>query len=299
MFTFSQNLRIIILTIFYFFISMVMFIIEIYFLRKTFVLKIFKGGFFIDTTNILLIAVIAIMLTTGVAAYGLNNADDGGSGLFDQGSHSKVSHDKKSVHSGKNKNSDGKSSGDITLDVTMQQNVNNYLFNIPTAYILDIDEYNENNYIYTQKYLPDDDEYDWEIDIEVLEFDKANGRDLTQEDVESYATGDYEETTINGITGYYSQDGDWETFVFGSGNEVFTVSVYGISLEVVLNDFTQEPLVGDTQIEEDTSSEEEMTDDSSSDDSDYDDSSSDDSYYDDSDYEDDSYYDYEDYDEDY
>ena len=35
------------------------------------------------------------MLTTGVAAFGLNNADDGGSGLSDHGSHSKISHEKK------------------------------------------------------------------------------------------------------------------------------------------------------------------------------------------------------------
>ena len=84
-----------------------------------------------------MIAVIAIMLTTGVAAFGLNNADDGGSGLSDHGSHSKISHEKKSVNSDKNKDSD-ESSGDITLDVTMQQNVNNYLFNIPTAFILAI-----------------------------------------------------------------------------------------------------------------------------------------------------------------
>ncbi len=204
------------------------------------------------------------MLTTGVAAFGLNNADDGGSGLSDHGSHSKISHEKKSVNSDKNKDSD-ESSGDITLDLTMQQNVNNYLFNIPTAFILDVDEYNENTFTYNKIYLPDSDEYDWEVDLEILEFDLANGRDLTQEDVESYVNESFEQTTINGIDGYYYQDDEgWEIFVFGSGNELITLQVYGISLEVVLDDFTQEPLVGDLEPEEET------TDDSSYDDSTYD-----------------------------
>ena len=244
-----------------------------------------------------MIAVIAIMLTTGVAAFGLNNADDGGSGLSDHGSHSKISHEKKSVNSDKNKDSD-ESSGDITLDLTMQQNVNNYLFNIPTAFILDVDEYNENTFTYNKIYLPDSDEYDWEVDLEILEFDLANGRDLTQEDVESYVNESFEQTTINGIDGYYYQDDEgWEIFVFGSGNELITLQVYGISLEVVLDDFTQEPLVGDLEPEEET------TDDSNYDDSTYDDSSYDDSYYDDSTYDDssydDSYYDDSSYDDSY
>ena len=234
-----------------------------------------------------MVGIIAALLITGVAAYGINDASDGsgsGSGLFDSGDHSKIH--KSNANHAKDKNS----KSDITVDVTMQQNVNNYIFNIPMAFILDVDEYNENSYTYTQVYLPDGDEYDWEVDLEVLEFDQANGRDLTQDDVEAYVSSlgidDYTETTINGITGYYSQDGDWETFIFGSGNEIFTLQVYGISLEVVLNDFTQDPLVGDVEVEEDT------TDDSSDDDSDYDDSSYDDSSYDDYSYDDSGYDDY-------
>ena len=274
----------------------------------------------------ILICVIAIMLVTGVTAYGLNSANDdsGDSGFFHQGdhqkNHKKVNHSKDKKSNSKSSNKDKSSDNaktEINLDLTMQQNVNNFLFNIPTAFILDVDDYDEGSCTYDYVYLPDGDEYDWEVDLKVIEFDEANGRNLTQEDVESYASGDYSETTINGITGYYSQDGDWETFVFGSGNEVFILDVYGISLEVVLNDFVQEPLVGDMEAEEDTSDEEDLTeeedlDDTTEDDSsydDYDDSSYDDSGYDDSSYDDsgyddydDSYYDdsgYDDYDDSY
>ena len=242
-----------------------------------------------------MIGIIAALLVTGVAAYGLGDAGNGSldnSNLAHSGDHSKT-HKNKNVDHEKDKKSDSKS--DITVDITMQQNVNNYLFNIPTAFILDVDEYNENTYTYNKIFLPDGDEYDWEVDLEILEFDQATGNDLTQEDVESYAPEGSTETTINGITGYYSQDGDWETFVFGSGNEIITLQVYGISLEVVLDGVTQEPLVGDTEVEEDSTddssddSSDEDSDDSTYDDSSYDDSSYDDSSYDDSSYDDSSY----------
>ena len=246
----------------------------------------------------ILIGIIAALLVTGVAAYGLGDSGNGSldnSNLDHSGDHSKT-HKNKKVTQDKDKKSDSKS--DITLDITMEQNVNNYLFNIPTAFILDVDEYDENTYIYNKVFLPDGDEYDWEVDLEILEFDQATGNNLTQEDVESYAPENSTETTINGITGYYSQDGDWETFVFGSGNEIITLQVYGISLEVVLNGVTQEPLVGDTEVEEDST--DDSVDDSSDDsvDDSSDDSVDDDSYYDDSSYDDssDDYY-YEDYDD--
>ena len=142
-----------------------------------------------DTTKLMLIGIIAALLITGVAAYGLSDADgdhSDDSGLLDHSDHSK-SH--KNVNKAKDKNSNGKSSGDakteINLDITMQQNVDNYIFNIPTAFIVDIDEYNENSFSYTKVFLPDGDEYDWEVDLEILEFDKANDRNLTSEDVET------------------------------------------------------------------------------------------------------------------
>lgn len=235
------------------------------------------------------------MLVTGVTAYGINsmNDDSGDSGFLNHGNHHKVNHskDKKShtQSSDKSKSSGNGKSPEITLDITVQQNITNFLFNIPTAFILNVDEYDSSTFTHKYVYLPDGDEYDWEVDLQVIEFDQANGMNLTQEDVKSYAEGDYSETTINGITGYYSQDGDWETFVFGSGNEIFILDVYGISLDIVLNDFTQEPLVGDTEVEEDISENETVVDasDDTSDDSTYDDSYYDDSSYDDSYYSDD------------
>ena len=226
------------------------------------------------------------MLVTGVAAYGLNTANDdaGLSGFSGHGDHQKKVHHSKDKSS--SKSSDQSKSSDITLDVTMQQNVNNFMFNIPTAFILDVDEYNDNTL--HQVYLPDGDEYDWEVDIDCIDFDKANDRNLTSEDVEEYAGSDASATTINGIDGYYSQDGDWETFVFGSGNQLFTISVYGISLEIVLDSFTQEPLVGDTEVEEDSSEDEDLAEEENVDDSidDTVDDSTADSSYDDSSYDD-------------
>lgn len=258
-------------------------------------------------TNIMLIAIIAALLITGVAAYGLSTAgDDNGSADVDhKDSKTKKAPSDKGKKS-KDKSSDDKSSKqkspqDITVDITMQQNVANYMFCIPMTFVLDVDDYDSSSYTHTQVFVPDeDDEYgDWEVDIEVYEFGEDTGNDLTQEDVEAYAASGSQETTINGITGYLSQDGDWEVFVFGSGNDIITVKAYGIPLEVVLDGVVQEELLGDSQVEEEEPEEEpeEETVDSSSDDtsSSYDDSSYD--SYDDSSYDsyDDSSYSYDDY----
>lgn len=256
----------------------------------------------VSMTNILLIVIIAALLITGVAAYGLSTAgdDDGSADVDHKNSKTKKAPSDKGKKS-KDKSSDDKSSKqkspqDITVDITMQQNVANYMFCIPMTFVLDTDDYDSTTYTHTQVFVPDEnDEYgDWEVDIEVYEFGEDTGNDLTQEDVEAYAASGSQETTINGITGYLSQDGDWEIFVFGSGNDIITVKAYGIPLEVVLDGIVQEELIGDSQVEEEEPEEEPEEEDSSSDDSSssYDDSSYD--SYDDSSY-DDSSYSYDDY----